>query len=275
MASSSSFLILSLFLLSSSALAFNITKILEAHGDFSIFNGLLTRSELANEINRRKTITVLAVDNVAAGALFGKPADVLKRLLSVHVVLDYYDMEKLGKMSNKSVILTTLFQSTGVNQQGLLNIMKNKSGEFRLVSAVHGAGLTSNVVKDVETHPYNISVLQVSGVIYPTGIENENSTAVPSPPKASPPVSAPSLKRRKIADLSPDATDPSSYDYDVEEAPTPGVGPSAAEAPVSDDARNDASLPGSSSHDTDASSASRAALSLLGVVMGIIYQTVG
>ncbi|XP_068649146.1 fasciclin-like arabinogalactan protein 14 [Aristolochia californica] len=287
MASSSSMLFLSFFLLlSSSAFAFNITKILEDHPDFSTFNSLLTQSKLAAEINSRSTITVLALDNGAAGALSGKPEDELKRVLSVHVVLDYYDEKKLAELSKKSTLLTTLFQSSGsaVNQQGFLNITKDKSGEVRVGSAVPGSGLTATIVKEVNTQPFNISVLQVSGVIFPTGIENVNSTANPPPPKASPPaaspkadadtpVSAPSSSKRKTPASAPDAADaPSNEDVAVE-APSPGVGPSAAEAPGSDAGSSDASSPGPSSDDAD-SSASRAVVSFVGVIIGVMCMVV-
>ncbi|XP_068652700.1 fasciclin-like arabinogalactan protein 3 [Aristolochia californica] len=278
MESSSHILLLSFFLLlSHSAFALNITKILADYPDFSTFNSLLTQSKLAAEINSRETITVLAIDNGAAGALSGKPEDELKRVLSVHVVLDYFDEKKLSGLSKKSTLLTTLFQSSGlaVNQQGFINITKDKSGEVHVGSAVPGAGLTATIIKEVTTRPFNISVLQVSGIIYPTGIENVNSTAFPPPPKTSPPAaspkadadtpaSAPSSTESDTPALAPDAADaPSGEDVGVE-APTPGLGPSAAEAPGSDVGNTGASSPGPSSEDADASSASSAIVSFLG-----------
>ncbi|KAG9455828.1 hypothetical protein H6P81_000336 [Aristolochia fimbriata] len=287
-----SFSFVVLLLSSSSALAFNITKILEAHPDYSTFNSLLSQTKLAGEINGRSTITVLAVNNAAAGGLSGLPEEEQKRILSVHVVLDYYDEEKLAKLSKKSTILTTMYQSTGtaVNQQGFLNITKDtKSGEVRVGSAVPGAGLTATIGKEVMTQPFNISVLQVSGVIHPDGIESVNATAAPptkaaAAPKgdaADSPASAPGSEENEGEGpaLSPaDTPADAPADGDVlSESPTPaGAAPADADSPGSSDAAGttDATSPGPASEDAADSSASRSVASLLAVVVGIISMVV-
>ncbi|MQL88696.1 hypothetical protein Taro_021263 [Colocasia esculenta] len=241
---SSSILLLALLLLSccSAASAFNITKILDQQPDFSAFNSYLTQTQLAAAINGRETITVLAVANGAVSSISGMSVDDMRKVLSVHVVLDYYDDEKLKNLNKKSTILTTLFQSTGVanDQMGFLNVSKTPDG-VRLGSAVRGAGLTVDLVKSVASQPYNISVLQVSGVIIPPGIQNTNQTTnsiaakapakapkgAPSPKKAAAPATnAPSASSQGPAASSPTADSP-----DASSPPAPAA---PSEAPAAD-----------------------------------------
>ncbi|XP_068649164.1 fasciclin-like arabinogalactan protein 14 [Aristolochia californica] len=276
------FLFFAIFLLSPSAYAFNITAILDRNPDFSTFNSLLTQTGVAAEINARRTITVLALDNGAAGSFSGRPDDLLKFLVSLHVVLDYYDLEKLHKMTKKSTLLTTLFQTSGMatNQQGHLNLTHVQSGEFRIGSAVPGSSLVSNVVKEVASLPYNISVLQVSSIIVPTGIENINSSVTPPPapsPKAATPSSAPAPSDSKKNKTTPapapddDSVAPApSDDGAPSEAPTSGPGPSAELAPAGEDA--DAPSPSTDDDDDSSNSslASRHVVSYVGAVVGLI-----
>ncbi|XP_068652695.1 fasciclin-like arabinogalactan protein 14 [Aristolochia californica] len=269
-------LFFAIFLLSPSAFAFNITTILDQNPDFSTFNNLLTQTGVAADINSRRTITVLAVDNGAAGSFSGRPTDLLKYLVSVHVALDYYDMEKFQKMTKKSTLVTSLFQSSGLatNQQGYLNVTHDQSGEFRVGSAVPGSSLVANIVKEVATYPYNISVLQISNVIVPKGIENINSSTTP-PPSPSPkaltptPMAAPSDGKKNKTSPAPapdDSIAPSPSDSDApSEAPTPDAGPSAEVAPAGDEA--DAPSP---STDKDDSSGSRHGISYMGAIVGLI-----
>lgn len=90
--------------------AFNITRILDQYPQFSQFNSLLSQSGLVPVVNSRTTITVLAVNNDSIGDLAGKPSDVQKRILSNHVVLDYFDVLKLNKLKNERTMITTLYQ---------------------------------------------------------------------------------------------------------------------------------------------------------------------
>ncbi|XP_052175263.1 fasciclin-like arabinogalactan protein 14 [Diospyros lotus] len=194
------------FLFFCSANAFNITKLLDKYPDFSTFNSYLTQTKLAGEINSRQTITILVVDNGAISSLSDKPEDVLRNILSLHVVLDYYDVQKLQKLPKKTAILTTLFQASGLasGQQGFLNATDVSPGSVAFGSAVNGSQLDVNLVKSVASHPYDISVLQVSGAIVPTGIEktkNNNSSGHSTPPpKRSPsPAATPAPAPSKAA----------------------------------------------------------------------------
>ncbi|RWR75308.1 fasciclin-like arabinogalactan protein 14 [Cinnamomum micranthum f. kanehirae] len=236
----SPFIAFSFFLLFYSAAAFNITKILEKQAEFSTFNSFLSQTHIADEVNRRQTLTVLVVDNGAASALSGKPEEAMKKIMSVHVVLDYYDMEKLKKLtSNKSTLLTTLFQSTGMatNEQGFINVTAVESGgEIRLGSASPGAGLTASFIKSVEAQPFNISVLQISNVIVPPGIENGTNAPppkAPSPAKSPSPSKAPSPAKSPSPSKAPaPAKSPSpSKAPSPAKSPSPSKGPSPAKSP--------------------------------------------
>ncbi|PIN01586.1 hypothetical protein CDL12_25908 [Handroanthus impetiginosus] len=235
-------LFFSFFLLFHNAYAFNITKVLSQYPGFSTFNTYLTQTNLATQINGRQTITVLVVENGNLAPLSGKSLEVLKNILSVHVILDYFDVAKLQKLSNRSTIVTTLFQTSGEakGQQGFLNITHLSTDSIAFGSAVPGSTLGSNLVKSLASQPYNLSVLQVSNVIVPVGIDGatnstSSSTTSPSPsmapsgsPKASPP--PPSVSPNVAPRVSP-ATSPSKAPPTSREAPAPSNVPSSSEAP--------------------------------------------
>ncbi|RWR82615.1 fasciclin-like arabinogalactan protein 14 [Cinnamomum micranthum f. kanehirae] len=269
----SPFLVLFSFLLFSSATAFNITRILNQYPEFSTFNSLLTQTRLAAAINNRRTITVLAVDDGAISAVSGKPEDIAKRILSVHVVLDYYDMEKLKKISmrkKRSTLLTTLFQSTGLarNQQGFINITipkLNDDGDFdggiMLGSASPGSGLNSNLLKPVVARPYNISVFQISSVIIPPGIEDE---VVPPPPKK-----APSHSPKRAPSPAPESDAPAPSD----ESDSPVSSPPEPEGPIADGPGADGPAADGPSEPDIHSSSWRVRVTwgtCIGVVMGVL-----
>ncbi|KAI3990552.1 hypothetical protein MKX01_022852 [Papaver californicum] len=173
-----SLLCISLILLYvSSSQAFNITKLLAFYDPtYSTFNSYLTRANLASDINRRQTITVIAVPNSAMKSLEGKSKDVIKDVMSLHVMLDLFQ---------RKTLLTTLFQSRGIadGQQGFLNVTVLSSGEVAFGSVVKVSQLNSHLVKSVVAQPYKIFVLEVSSLIIPQGIDN-------SPPSPPPPASA-------------------------------------------------------------------------------------
>lgn len=181
-------LLLLLLLVPAFAGAFNITTILSQFPDFSALNNLLSRTGLAAEINRRDTLTVLAADNAAVSMAAGRPLDLIKKVLSLHVVLDYYDDAKLRKMTNRTAALPTLFQASGLASglAGFLNVTDMPNGDVAFGSAVPGAPLASKLVKVLVTHPYSISVLQLSGVIVPPGVSAAAPVPAPAPSRPKP-----------------------------------------------------------------------------------------
>uniref|UniRef100_A0A5B7BQL5 FAS1 domain-containing protein n=1 Tax=Davidia involucrata TaxID=16924 RepID=A0A5B7BQL5_DAVIN len=244
--------------------AFNITTLLGQYPDFKTFNDYLTQTQLAGQINSRQTITVLAIDNAGLSPLSGKSTDVLKKILSTHIVLDYYDVSKLQKLSNKTALLTTLFQSSGqaTGQQGFLNVTDLSTGSVVFGSAAKGATLGANLVKSIAAQPFNISVLQISTVIIPVGIESSNSSSNSTkPPSASPAKSPSKPPAPSKAPKAPSNTT----------APVPAGSPPkpAADAPTADASAAAAAAPGGNSP----SAAAAFGLSLGVVVMIIVSST--
>ena len=90
--------------------SFNITKILAAHPEFSKFNAMLSKTRLASDINRRQTITVLAVDNAAMAALDDYSLRTVRNILSLHVLVDYFGAKKLRALPNGTTASASLFQ---------------------------------------------------------------------------------------------------------------------------------------------------------------------
>lgn len=153
--------------------AHNITDILKDFPEYSQFNSYLTQTKLADEINSRQTITVLALPNGAMSDLTAKhPLSVIKNALSLLVLLDYYDPQKLHQISKGTTLSTTLYQTTGnaPGNLGFVNITDLKGGKVAFGSAASGSKLDSSYTKSVKQIPYNVSVLEISGPIIAPGI---------------------------------------------------------------------------------------------------------
>ncbi|KAK6781584.1 hypothetical protein RDI58_019380 [Solanum bulbocastanum] len=231
-----SFLLLS----ASSASAFNITKILSQYPDYTNFNDLISKTGLASEINAKSTITLLAIPNGAIGDLTSKSNDVVKKILTTHVVLDYYDTMKLQKLKDKTIKLTTMFQESGKasNDQGFLNVTA-KDNTFVFGSAVKDAQRDSKLEKSVMNQPYNISILGISQPIVTPGIDSPLAPSSAPPPKANTPKSSPP-KAESPAEEEAEAP----TKEDETEAPAPSKD---ADSPSADSRPADAQSPSSSS----------------------------
>ncbi|CAA0815392.1 Fasciclin-like arabinogalactan protein 1 [Striga hermonthica] len=156
-----------LLLLPSAADAHNITRILAQHPEFSTFNHYLTETHLAPEINQRETITVCAVDNAAMSDLLAKHLTIgaIRNVLSIHVLLDYFDGKKLHQITDGTALAATMFQATGSapGSTGFVNITDLKGG--RVGFAPQDGPVAATFVKSVEAIPYNISVIQISSIL--------------------------------------------------------------------------------------------------------------
>ncbi|XP_059291089.1 fasciclin-like arabinogalactan protein 3 [Lycium ferocissimum] len=110
----------------------------------------------------------------------------------------------------------TLFQTTGQanNDQGFLNVTDLGSGSIYLGSAAKGATLGSNLVKSIASQPFNISILQISNVIIPLGIDSSTSSGPSSSPTRAP---APGPESKNSPAPSPTP---------ISGAPTPSLAPS-------------------------------------------------
>ncbi|CAH8358147.1 unnamed protein product [Eruca vesicaria subsp. sativa] len=159
--------ILLFLLLADQTHAHNVTRLLASHPSLSSFNHFLTQTHLADEINRRTTITVCAVDNAAMSALTSKGYTIstIKNILSLHVLLDYFGAKKIHQIRDGSALAATLFQATGAapGTTGFVNITDLRGGKVGL--GPDGGDLSSFFVKSVEEVPYNISIIQISKVL--------------------------------------------------------------------------------------------------------------
>nr|BBA94948.1 fasciclin-like arabinogalactan protein 3 [Cuscuta campestris] len=147
----------------------NITHILGGHPEFSTFNSYLTQTRLAAEINRRQTITVCVVDNAGMSDLGSKhlTTGAVKNVLSLHVLLDYFGADKLHRITNGTVMITSLLQATGSasGMSGFVNITDLKGGKVGFWPMDNTKSPPATFVKSVIEHPYNISVIQISRVL--------------------------------------------------------------------------------------------------------------
>ncbi|XP_065868489.1 fasciclin-like arabinogalactan protein 14 [Euphorbia lathyris] len=219
-------LFFSFFLLFSTVTAFDISKILGDDSDFSSFNAALAQTRLAADINNRQTITVLVVANSKLSALSGKSTEMMRKILSVHVILDYFDADRFKSLPNKTSTLTTLFQSSGLakGQEGFVNVTE-KDGKVLLGSAVKGSNIDITVVKSVFAQPFNISVLQISDAILPP-ISSSPSKApakAPSPSKSKAPASGPAPAS---------AESPEAADTPAGSPPAPAMAPGSLDSPI-------------------------------------------
>ncbi|KAL3829591.1 hypothetical protein ACJIZ3_018393 [Penstemon smallii] len=173
MAASLTLSLLTLTILTTAVAATNITAILSEYPEYSEFNNLLTQTKLADEINSREPVTVCALPNGALSSITGKyPLSVIKNVLALHVLLDYYDAPKLHKIAEGSVLSTTLYQTTGNadGNLGFVNITDLRGGKVGFGSGVPGSALDTTFTKSVRQIPYNVSVIEVSQPIAPAAI---------------------------------------------------------------------------------------------------------
>ncbi|KAL6004741.1 envelope glycoprotein [Asimina triloba] len=153
--------------------AHNITEMLSHFPEYSVYNSYLTQTKLADEINSRQTLTCLVLNNAAMTALAQKhPLSVIKSILELHTVLDYFDAQKLHDISDGTTLSTTLYQTTGKadGNFGFVNITDLKGGKVAFGPAAPGSKLDSTYTKTVKTIPYNISVIEISAPILAPGI---------------------------------------------------------------------------------------------------------
>ncbi|OIW01104.1 hypothetical protein TanjilG_25212 [Lupinus angustifolius] len=165
-------LLLSLSVVATTVSAYNITDILSSYPNYTDFNRLLTQTKIADEINGRQTLTVLVLPNsIFSPVAASHPLSVVKKVLSLHVLLDYFDQAKLHQLSNGSTITTTLFQTTGTAEKnnGLVNITDFKDGSVGFGSAAPNSTIGSNYTKSVKQIPYSISIIEINAPIVAPG----------------------------------------------------------------------------------------------------------
>ncbi|KAI8570697.1 hypothetical protein RHMOL_Rhmol01G0056300 [Rhododendron molle] len=233
---------------------------------FSTFISLLNQTGLAKEINARNTITVLAVGDGAIGGLASKNLDRIKDILSTHVILDYYGVDKLLELSSKkNTTVTTMYQATGVadGMQGYLKIvvLPNQGPQLteriRIGSAAKGAPIDIRLLHDSEVafKKFDYVVHSISGVIFTPGIDGLTPPPTVAPAPTKPPV-APAPHHNTTTATPAPAPSPVDDDADYD-TPTPGAAPAPApvlsspsesvDAPTADDTPATTTPPPSSS----------------------------
>lgn len=178
-----------LIFFSTAITADNITQAFEKYSNFSTMNDLLIKTKLNIPISKYLTITLLAVSNEAISPIVNRSDVEVKNILMNHVILDYYDEIKFKGMKEKSIMLTTLYQTTGLGEEmnGFLNCTKSK-GRVYFGSGVKGSPLVAEYVKALYDNPYNLSIVQISMPIVAPGL---SLVIYPPPPPPAPPSPSP------------------------------------------------------------------------------------
>ncbi|CAN6181701.1 unnamed protein product [Urochloa humidicola] len=162
------------------ATKYNITKLLEPYKQYSKFNEMLSKTRLAYDINKRQTITVLAVDNAAMSALDHYSLQTIRHILSLHVLVDYYGDKKLNKLSHGSTASSSMYQATGAasGMSGYVNITRKGGKVSFTTDDADATAKPAQYVKSIKEYPYDIAVLEVSSIISSADAE------APVPPPA-------------------------------------------------------------------------------------------
>ncbi|KAD6453188.1 hypothetical protein E3N88_07893 [Mikania micrantha] len=132
---------------------------------YSEFNNYLTETKLNDEINSRQPVTVLVFNNsLVKEFLSDEPLSVVKVALSIHILLDYFDKQKLMAINDGSTITTTLYQTTGnaVGGTGHVNITDLVGNKVGFGSDANGSRLDALYERSLKQIPYNISIMEIS-----------------------------------------------------------------------------------------------------------------
>ncbi|ONI16558.1 hypothetical protein PRUPE_3G106500 [Prunus persica] len=172
---------------------FDITRTLTGSPDFNLFSTYLTQTQVANQINERKTMTIFVVNNGAMTSLVDKPMEIKKKVLSLHVIMDYYTVQKFHNLPvSQPTRINTLLQVTDQPsaQQGFVNVTNGDT-----ISIVSAAGSDQAVVvQDIAADESSyISVVQISNLILPSSLTAPTPSPSSNPGKlrSAAPVKAP------------------------------------------------------------------------------------
>ncbi|KAI9092295.1 hypothetical protein K1719_027795 [Acacia pycnantha] len=159
--------------------SFNISQILSQYPAYSSFSNYFAQTQLADDMEKHLPVTVLVVNNSGISPLSGKPMDVIKELLSIHILLDYYDVQKFRDLHGGFAIVTTLYQATGFasGQVGFLNVSSHTTGVVTFTS--HPTILAPSVQLWLNLLPLNptISPLSKSALSSCRRLSSESTSA--------------------------------------------------------------------------------------------------
>ncbi|MCO5579310.1 hypothetical protein L7F22_033165 [Adiantum nelumboides] len=152
----------------------NITGILARASGFSLFNRLLSRTGVAEEINARSSVTILAPNDDALGPLLagyeggGIPQQQISDTLRYHVLLEYMDVPDM-RARPPGQLVTTLYQTTGraAGELGWVSLSVEPNNNVCVGLPFPNVPPNATVISTISLFPYNISVLQIDKVLVP------------------------------------------------------------------------------------------------------------
>ncbi|KAL6286174.1 hypothetical protein ACE6H2_010564 [Prunus campanulata] len=177
----------------SSSSPFDITKTLTGSPDFNLFSTYLTQTQVANQINERKTMTIFVVNNGAMTYLVDKPMEIKKKVLSLHVIMDYYTVQKFHNLPvSQPARINTLLQVTDQPsaQQGFVNVTNGDTISIVSAAVSDQAVVVRDIAADESSY---ISVVQISNLILPSSLTAPTPSPSSNPGKlrSAAPVKAP------------------------------------------------------------------------------------
>jgi uncharacterized surface protein with fasciclin (FAS1) repeats len=163
----------------------NVTAVLAGFPDLADFARLLASSPVAAELAGRSSLTLLAVPNgnlprspsAFAAASGADIADVLR----YHVLLEYLAPADLRRLPTAGKLVTTLLQTTGraPADLGAVNVTAAGSSLAVVRSPAPFPGANATVLGAITAVPYNLSVLAVTGLVVPSGLDLAASESGP------------------------------------------------------------------------------------------------
>ncbi|KAF3794071.1 Fasciclin-like arabinogalactan protein 4 [Nymphaea thermarum] len=169
------------------AVGFNVTTFLSSFPDLSTFNHLLATTEVAGDLDRRSSLTILAVPNhlLDSTSLGRLPSAQISDVLRYHVLLQYLDWTALRQIPASGKLVATLYQTTGRAEAnlGAVNITHDPlTGNVTVRPPGAFAPSNATVVSLIRAIPYSVAVYAVDGLLLPSGYGLSASESRPQVP---------------------------------------------------------------------------------------------
>ncbi|CAN6472656.1 unnamed protein product [Victoria cruziana] len=169
------------------AVGFNVTTFLSSFPDLSSFNHLLTTTDVAGDLDRRSSLTILAVSNhlLDSTRLGSLPSSQISDVLRYHVLLQYLDWSALHQIPAAGKLVATLYQTTGRAEAnlGAVNITHDLlTGNVTVRSPGPFAPSNATIVSLIRAVPYSVAVFAVDGLLLPSGYDLSASESRPQVP---------------------------------------------------------------------------------------------
>ncbi|XP_021716153.1 fasciclin-like arabinogalactan protein 4 [Chenopodium quinoa] len=168
--------------------SFNITQILSHYPDLSDFTSLLSNSGISSDLNRRTSLTILAVPNSflrsSSPTLPSDSPSTLADVIRYHILLQYLTFSDLRRIQPAGTLVTTLLQTTGraPDNLGSLNATFNPSNGGISFHPLNNNSVSCNILSLLKTVPYNLSIFTVDSLLVPHGFDLMASETRPPPP---------------------------------------------------------------------------------------------